>query len=103
VELLTVVSKVSQTENYKFITPFLSITALKKCIGTYEACFRLRNGNLVANCSAQQMRTLLKCTKLTDGAITVEVTASSLQPLRARGVIYNVQYVSIRLVDNASN
>jgi len=36
------------------------------------------------------MRTLLKFTKLTDGAITVEVAAGSLQPLDARGVIYSV-------------
>jgi len=36
------------------------------------------------------MTTLLKCTKLTDGSVTVEIAAGSLRPLCARGVIYNV-------------
>jgi len=36
------------------------------------------------------MKTLLKCTKLTDGAVAVEVAASPIQPLGALGVIYNV-------------
>jgi len=36
------------------------------------------------------MTTLLQCTKLTDGAVSVEIAASSLRPLGARGVIYNV-------------
>ena len=38
----------------------------------------------------QQMTTLLQCTKLTDGAVSVEIVASSMRPLGARGVIYNV-------------
>jgi len=36
------------------------------------------------------MTTLLQCTNLTDGAVSVEITASSMRPLGARGVIYNV-------------
>jgi len=33
---------------------------------------------------------LLKCTKLPDAAVTVEVAANSVKPLGARGAIYNV-------------
>jgi len=36
------------------------------------------------------MTALLQCTKLTDGAVSVETAASSMRPLGARGVIYNV-------------
>jgi len=36
------------------------------------------------------MNTLLKCTKLADGAVVVGVAGSSLQRLGTRGVIYNV-------------
>jgi len=36
------------------------------------------------------MTTLLNCTKLTDGVLAVEVTASRRKPIGARGVIYNV-------------
>ena len=36
------------------------------------------------------MTTLPQCTKLTDGAVSVEIVASSMRPLGARGVIYNV-------------
>jgi len=36
------------------------------------------------------MTTLLNCTKLTDGVVAVEVTASPRKPKGARGVIYNV-------------
>jgi len=36
------------------------------------------------------MSTLLQCTKLTDGAVSVEIAASSMRPLGSRGVIYNV-------------
>jgi len=35
------------------------------------------------------MTTLRQCTKLTDGAVSVEIPASSMQPLGARVVIYN--------------
>jgi len=41
------------------------------------------------------MTTLLQCMKLTDGAVSVEIAASSMQLLSARGVIYNVpSYIS---------
>ena len=36
------------------------------------------------------MNTLLQCTKLTDGAVSVEIAASSMRPLGAWGDIYNV-------------
>jgi len=36
------------------------------------------------------MTKLLNCTKLTDGVVAVEVTASPRKPIGARGVIYNV-------------
>ena len=36
------------------------------------------------------MTTVLQCTKLTDGAVSVKIAASSMRPLDARGVIYNV-------------
>jgi len=36
------------------------------------------------------MTTLLSCTKLTDGVVTVEVIPSSRKPTGARSVIYNV-------------
>jgi len=32
---------------------------------------------------------LLQCTKLTDGAVSVEIAAGSMQPLGARGVIFS--------------
>jgi len=37
------------------------------------------------------MITLLQCTKLTDGAVSDEIAASSMRPLGARGVIYNAR------------
>jgi len=63
----------------------------RKCVGSYKSCSPLRNGNLTVKCcSVQQMTTLLQCTKLTDDAVSVEIATSSMRPLGARGVIYNV-------------
>ena len=60
-------------------------------MGSYKACSSLSNGNLIVNCcSVQQMTPLLNCTKMTDGAVVVEVTANPCKPIGARGVIYNV-------------
>ena len=60
-------------------------------MGSYKACTPLSNGNLIVNyCSVQQVTRLLNCTKLTDGIIAVEATASPRKPTGARGVIYNV-------------
>jgi len=60
-------------------------------MGLYKVCSPLSNGNLIMKCcSVQQMTTLLNCTKLTDGVVAVEVTASPRKLLGARGVIYNV-------------
>jgi len=51
----------------------------------------LSNDNLIVTCSsAQQVKTLLSCTTLSDGTKTVEVVASSLKPVGAKGAIYNV-------------
>jgi len=36
------------------------------------------------------MTAILQCTKLTDGAVLVEIAASSMRPLGVWGVIYNV-------------
>ena len=56
-----------------------------------HSCSPLRNGNLIMKFfSAQQMTTLPQCTKLTDGGVSVEIAASSMRPLGARGVIYSV-------------
>jgi len=64
---------------------------LEKCLGSYKACSPLSNGNVIVNCcSVQQVTTLLNCTKLTDGVVAVEVTASLYKPIGALGVIYNV-------------
>ena len=41
-------------------------------------------------CAADDYSTLLRCTKVTDGAVSVEIAASSMRPLGARGGIYNV-------------
>jgi len=74
----------------KAYSPVFIHNCLEKCIGSYKSCSPLRNGNLIVKCcSVQQMTTLLQCTKLKDGAVSVEIAASSLRPLGARGVIYN--------------
>jgi len=53
---------------------------LKKSIGPYKACSPLSNGNLIVTCfSAQQVKTLLSCTTLSDGTKAVEVVASSIR------------------------
>ena len=39
---------------------------------------------------ADDYASTVQCTKLTDGAVSVETAASSMRPLGARGVIYNV-------------
>ena len=41
-------------------------------------------------CAADDYSTLLRCTKVTDGAVSVEIAASSMRPLGARVVICNV-------------
>jgi len=91
VELLPVVLESKSDRQLKAFTPVFIHNCLETCIGSSKACSPLTNGNLIVNCcSVQQIKTFLKCTKLTDGAVTVEVAASPLQPLGARGVIYNV-------------
>jgi len=90
VDLLPVVLESKTGRELKLIALCLFITALK-CIGWYKSCSPLRNGNLIVKCcSVQQMTTLLQCTKLTDGVVSVEIAASSMRPLGAWGVIYNV-------------
>jgi len=91
VELLPVFLESKSNRELTAYSPVFIHNYLERCVGSYKACSPLRNGNLIVNCcSVQEMKTLLKSTKLTDGAVTVEVAASPLQPLGARGVIYNV-------------
>ena len=50
----------------------------------------MNNGNQIVTCSnVQHVKTLLSCTTLSDGTETVEVVASSLKPVGAKGV-YNL-------------
>ena len=91
VELLPVVLESKTGKELKAYSPMFIHNCLEKCIGSYKCCSPLRNCNLsVKCCSVQQMTTFLQCTKLTDGAVSVEIAASSMQPLGARGVAYNV-------------
>ena len=90
-ELLPVVLESKSDRQLKAFSPVFIHNCLETCIGSSIACSPLTNGNLIVHCcSVQQMKTFLKCPKLTDGAVTVEVAASPLQPLGARGVINNV-------------
>jgi len=89
--LLPVVLESKTGRELKAYSPVFIHNCLEKCIGSYKSCSPLRNGNLIVKCcSVKQMTMLLQCTKLTDGAVTVEIAASSMRPLVARGVIYNV-------------
>ena len=91
VDLLRVVLESKTGRELKAYSPVLIHNCLEKCIGSYKGCSPLRNGNLIVKCcSVQQTTTLLQCTKLTDGAVSVEIAASSLRPFGARGIIYNV-------------
>jgi len=91
VDLLPVVLESKTGRELKAYSTVCIHNCLEKCIGSYKSCSPLRNGNLIVKCcSVQQMTTLLQCTKLTDGAVSVETAASSMRPLGARGVIYNV-------------
>ena len=47
---------------------------LKKCIGAYESCVPLQNGNLVVTCTnPQQVKTFMSCSQLTDGKISMRI------------------------------
>ena len=90
VDLLPVVLESKTGRELKAYSPVFIHNCLEKCIGSYKGCPPLRNGNLIVKCcSVQQMSTLLQCMKLTDGAVSVKIAASSMRPLGARGVIYN--------------
>jgi len=93
VELLPVVLQSKTDRVLKRYSPiFIDNYRLKKCIGLYKACAPLSNGNLIVSCSiAQQVKTLLNCKNLSDSNRTVEVETSSLKPVGAEGVIYNVR------------
>jgi len=91
VGLLPVVLESKTDRELKTYSPVFIHNCLKKCIGSYKSCSPLTNGNFIVKCcSVQQMTTLLQCTKLTDGAVSVEIAATSMRPLGARGVIYNL-------------
>ena len=90
-DLLPVVLERKAGMEVKAYSPVFIHNCLEKCIGSYKGCSPLRNGNLIVKCcSVQQMTTLLQRTKLTDGAVSVEIAVSSMRPLGARGVICNV-------------
>ena len=90
-DLLPVVLESKAGRELKAYRPVFIHNCLEKRIGSYKGCSPLRNGNLIVKCcSVQQMTTLRQCTKLTDGAVSVEIPASSMQPLGARVVICNV-------------
>ena len=89
VDLLPVDLESKTGRELKAYSPVFIHNCLEKCIGSYKSCSPLRNGDLIVKCcGVQQMTTLLQCTKLTDVAVSVEITASSMRPLGARGVIY---------------
>jgi len=90
-DLLPVVLESKTGRELKAYSPVFIHNCLEKCIGSYNGCSPLRNGNLIVKCcSVQQMTALLQCTKMTDGAVSVKIAAVSMRPLGARGVIYNV-------------
>ena len=82
----------SQTERrLKSLNPIYIDNCLKKCIGSYESCVPLQNGNLVVTCTyPQQVKTLLSCSQLTDGKISTPIQTTLRQPVGPKGVIYNV-------------
>ena len=90
-DLLPVVLESKTDKELKAYSPVFIHNSLEKCIGSYKGCSPLRNGNLIVKCcSVQRMTTLLQCTKLTDGAVSVEIAASPMRLFGAQGVIYNV-------------
>jgi len=79
VDLLPVVLESKTGRELKAHSPVFIHNCLEKCIGSYNSCSPLRNDNLIVKCcSVQQMTTLLQCTKLRDGAASVEIAASSM-------------------------
>ena len=79
VDLLPVVLESKTGRKLKAYNSVFIHNSLEKCIGSYKSCSPLRNGKLIVKCcSVQQMTTLLQCTKLTYGAVSVEITASSM-------------------------
>jgi len=82
----------SQTERQlKSFNPIYVDNCPIKCIGAYESCVPLQNGNLVVNCTnPQQVKTLLSCSQLTDSKISTPIQTTLRQPVGPKGVIYNV-------------
>ena len=81
-EVLPVVLQ-SQTERQlKSFNPIYIDNCLKKCIGAYESCVPLTNGNLVVTCTnPQQVKTLMSCSQLTDGKISTSIQTTLRQPV----------------------
>ena len=80
-DLLPVVLESKTGRELKVHSSIFIHNCLEKCIGSDKSCSPLRNGNLIVKCcGVQQMTTLLQCTKLTDGAVSVEIAASSMRP-----------------------
>ena len=86
---------VLQSKNEKPLRSYNPIAidrCLIKAIGQYENCKPLQNGNLIVNCkTSNQVSTLLQMKSLKDSLGTnIPVLASLVQPIGAKGVIYNV-------------
>ena len=83
-ELLPVILESKSCRVLETYNPAYIHKCLEKCMGSYKSCSLLSNGNLIVNCCiVQQMTTHFCCTKLTDGVVAVEVTASPRKPIGA--------------------
>jgi len=90
-DILPVILESQSDRNLRAYSPLFVDNCLR--IGAYLSCSPLGNGNLMIKCStAQQMKTLLSTTSLSNGITAVPVKASHLQipPPSAKGVIYRV-------------
>jgi len=90
VEIHPVVLQCSLDRTLKSFNP-IDIDRCLKCVGDYDACLPRQNGNHLVKCkSPQQMKTLLNTSTPSDGTVSLPILSSLLQPIGAKGVIYNV-------------
>jgi len=90
-DVLLVIHESQSDRNLRAYSPLFIDNCLRKCIGGYLSCAPSGNGNLTIKCStAQQIKTLLSSTSLSNGKAAVPVKASLLPPPSANGVIYRV-------------
>jgi len=91
VEIHPVVLQCSLDRTLKSFNPIVIDRCLQKCIGDYDACLPRHNGNLLVKCkSPHQLKPLLNTSTLSDGTVSISILSSLLQPMGAKGVIYNV-------------